>query len=176
MIGMVSYVKVTRLKCFVFWPNTNQEQWKDAYIYVSLMWLTLNQQPLGKARLCGWVSLNQSKALKANTEVSWGRNSVSSLPPWSLAWVSSLWVFPMDFGFKTAKPTLIWISRLPAHPANLTFASLTIVEMISQRKFASICTAYWFCFSGDSWLKQWLCLFIFFLILKETLFIEAHVC
>ena len=162
MIGMVSYVKVTRLKCSVFWPNTNQEQWKDAYIYVSLMWLTLNQQPLGKARLCGWVSLNQSKALKANTEVSWGRNSVSSLPPWSLAWVSSLWVFPMDFGFKTAKPTLIWISRLPAHPANLTFASLTIVEMISQRKFASICTAYWFCFSGDPWLKQWLCLFIFF--------------
>ena len=171
MIGMISYVKVARLQCSVFQPNANLEPWKDIVCIYFLMCLTLNQQPLSKADLCGWVSFNQSKALKANTEVSWGRDSISSLPPWRLAWVSSLWVFPIDFRFKTAKPTLIWISRLPAHPADFTFARSTVVEMISQSKFASICTAYWFCFSGDPWLKRWRSLCFFF---KET--IEAYVC
>lgn len=72
MIGMISYVKVARLQCSVFQPNANLEPWKDiVYIYIYiLMCLTLNQQPLSKADLCGWVSFNQSKALKANTEVS----------------------------------------------------------------------------------------------------------
>lgn len=48
-----------------------------------------------------------------------------------------------DLNFQAASP-----------PADFTFASSTVVEMISQSKFASICTAHWFCFSGDPWLKQ----------------------
>lgn len=101
-----------------------------------------------------WTTFKQLNVLRAKTGFSEKKKFFRQVCNSNPAQIVSLLTCPMDFKFKNAISTLAWVSSLQAFSIDFVPASPHINVRADSLKLIYISISYWFCFYGESWLSQ----------------------